>query len=101
MEDQQETFRKGGYRLLDVDNRMVAPVDVQITAFVRRGDVLHSFALPKLLLKVDAIPGRVNRLPIKASQCRIIYGQCSEICGVNHRFIPIVIEFIPEKYFVM
>nr|YP_214760.1 cytochrome c oxidase subunit II [Mytilus galloprovincialis]AAR31733.1 cytochrome c oxidase subunit II [Mytilus galloprovincialis] len=101
MEDQQETFSKGGYRLLDVDNRMVAPADVQMTAFVSSSDVLHSFALPKLLIKVDAIPGRINRLPMKASQCSIIYGQCSEICGVNPSFMPIVIEFIPEKYFVM
>nr|ADE05903.1 cytochrome c oxidase subunit II [Mytilus trossulus] len=101
MENPQDTFKKSGYRLLDVDNRMVAPVNVQMTAFVGSSDVLHSFALPKLLIKVDAIPGRINRLPMKASQCSIIYGQCSEICGVNHSFMPIVIEFIPEKYFVM
>nr|AAQ63683.1 cytochrome c oxidase subunit II [Mytilus galloprovincialis] len=101
MENPQETFMKSGYRLLDVDNRMVAPAGVQMTAFVSSSDVLHSFALPKLLIKVDAIPGRINRLPMKASQCSIIYGQCSEICGVNHSFMPIVIEFIPEKYFVM
>lgn len=101
IESPQDTFIKNGYRLLDVDNRIVAPAGVQITAFVSRSDVLHSFALPKLLIKVDAIPGRINRLPMKASQCSIIYGQCSEICGVNHRFMPIVIEFIPEKYFVI
>nr|YP_009681500.1 cytochrome c oxidase subunit II [Gregariella coralliophaga]QDO71898.1 cytochrome c oxidase subunit II [Gregariella coralliophaga] len=95
-----EVMENKGYRLLDVDNRMVAPAGVQMTCYVTSSDVLHSFALPKLLLKVDAIPGRINRLPMKVSQSCVLYGQCSEICGVNHSFMPIVIEFIPEKYFV-
>lgn len=85
-----------GYRLLDVDQRMVAPSNVQLTCFVSRTDVLHSFAIPSALLKVDAIPGRINSLPIIISEACVLYGQCSEICGVNHRFIPIVVEFIPE-----
>ena len=88
------------YRLLDVDQRIVAPSNVQITCFVRRTDVLHSFALPSALLKVDAIPGRINSLPIVICEACVLYGQCSEICGINHRFMPIVIEFIPEWKFV-
>nr|AFR45256.1 cytochrome c oxidase subunit II [Mytilus californianus] len=100
MENPDETIAKHGYRLLDVDNRMVAPADVQMTVYVSSADVLHSFALPKLLLKVDAIPGRINRLPMRVSQCAILYGQCSEICGVNHSFMPIVIEFVPTFHFL-
>lgn len=100
IERKRDVIENKGYRLLDVDNRIVAPANVQITCYVTSSDVLHSFSLPKLLLKVDAIPGRINRLPIKVSQRCILYGQCSEICGVNHSFMPIVIEFIPEKYFV-
>lgn len=89
-----------GYRLLDVDWRIVAPAKTQITIYVRRTDVIHSFALPSAFVKADAIPGRINQIPLKVNQCCIIYGQCSEICGVNHSFIPIVIEFIPINYFV-
>lgn len=89
-----------GYRLLDVDQRIVAPSNVQLTCFVRSTDVLHSFALPSVLLKIDAIPGRINRLPMVVREACVLYGQCSEICGVNHRFMPIVVEFIPEWKFV-
>lgn len=89
-----------GYRLLDVDWRIIAPANTQMTIYVRRTDVLHSFALPAAFVKADAIPGRINQIPLKVNQCCIVYGQCSEICGVNHSFIPIVIEFIPLDYFV-
>ena len=89
-----------GYRLLDVDWRIVAPSLTQITIYVTRTDVLHSFALPAATLKVDAIPGRINQIPVKVDQCAVLYGQCSEICGVNHSFMPIVIEFVPPIVFV-
>lgn len=89
-----------GYRLLDVDWRIIAPAQTQITIYVRRTDVLHSFALPQAYVKADAIPGRINRVPLKVNQCCILYGQCSEICGVNHAFIPIVVEFIPMNVFL-
>nr|YP_010408181.1 cytochrome c oxidase subunit II [Brachidontes pharaonis]URF22680.1 cytochrome c oxidase subunit II [Brachidontes pharaonis] len=89
----------GSYRLLDVDQRMVAPAKTQIRLLVGSVDVLHSFALPALMLKVDAIPGRMNQLPFSAHRAGVVYGQCSEICGVNHSFMPIVVEFIPMKEF--
>jgi len=89
-----------GYRLLDVDWRLVAPAQTQMTVYVSSADVLHSFALPGLLLKADAIPGRINQIPIKVRYSCVIYGQCSEICGVNHSFIPIVVEFIPLAAFL-
>lgn len=96
----REAGLEAGYRLLDVDWRLVAPANAQISCYVTRGDVLHSFALPAALLKVDAIPGRINVLPMKISQSCIMYGQCSEICGINHSFIPIVIEFVPIDVFI-
>lgn len=89
------------YRLLDVDQRIVAPARTQIRCLVRRVDVLHSFALPSCILKVDAIPGRMTQTPLMVETSGVIYGQCSELCGVNHSFMPIVIEFVPVKCFVM
>nr|QKY75016.1 cytochrome c oxidase subunit II [Semimytilus algosus] len=87
------------YRLLDVDQRMVAPVNVQMRVLVSSVDVLHSFALPSCMVKVDAIPGRMTQTPLMVDKSGICYGQCSELCGVNHSFMPIVIEFIPVDYF--
>nr|YP_009681522.1 cytochrome c oxidase subunit II [Septifer bilocularis]QDO71947.1 cytochrome c oxidase subunit II [Septifer bilocularis] len=100
MKQDSGTTEEGGYRLLDVDHRMVAPAGVQTTVFVTSPDVLHSFSLYGTMLKVDAIPGRLNQLPLLVNRVCILYGQCSEICGVNHSFMPIVIEFIPEQYFI-
>lgn len=97
--DNQAGFQSG-YRLLDVDWRLVAPRNTQISCYVISSDVLHSFALPRLMLKVDAVPGRINVLPIKVDQRCILYGQCSEICGINHRFMPIVVEFVPIDVFM-
>nr|YP_003934513.1 cytochrome c oxidase subunit II [Arcuatula senhousia]ACY00226.1 cytochrome c oxidase subunit II [Arcuatula senhousia] len=92
-------FSTKGYRLLDVDWRMVVPSWTQINIYVTSSDVLHSFAIPSLLLKVDAIPGRINQLPCLFKIPGVFYGQCSEICGVNHTFMPIVVEAVPSKVF--
>ena len=90
----------GGYRLLDVDNRTTAPFGVIIRMIVRSLDVLHSWAMPSLGIKVDACPGRLNQQSFLGHRAGLFYGQCSEICGSNHRFIPIVVEFIsPGSYF--
>nr|QKY75029.1 cytochrome c oxidase subunit II [Semimytilus algosus] len=83
------------YRLLEVDQRMVAPVKVSIRLLVTSADVLHSFAIPSCAVKVDAIPGRLNQAPLSVDKTCVCYGQCSELCGVNHSFMPIVVEFIP------
>lgn len=80
---------------LDVDNRLVLPVIVNILFLITSVDVLHSWTVPSLGIKVDAIPGRLNSLITRASDCRVLYGQCREICGSNHRYMPIVIEFVP------
>ena len=90
---------RSGYRLLDVDQRMVAPARTNIRLLVTRVDVLHSFALPSCFLKADCIPGRINQFPLEVDRTGVVYGQCSEICGVNHSFIPIVVEFVPINIF--
>ena len=81
-----------GYRLLDVDNAPVVKAGVKTQALVRRGDVLHRWALPALGVKVDAVPGRINRTVVDRMIVGKIYGQCREICGANHSFMPIVLE---------
>lgn len=85
-------FENNEFRLLDVDNRLILPIKNQIRLLVNSLDVIHSFAIPRLGLKVDAVPGRINQISICINRPGLYYGQCSEICGVNHRFIPIVIE---------
>jgi len=81
-------------RLIDVDNRVVVPVQEHIRALITSSDVLHSWALPSLGVKMDAIPGRLNQFVFIVILNSIVHGQCSEICGVNHSFIPIVLEAV-------
>ena len=81
-------------RLIDVDNRVVVPAQENIRALITSIDVLHSWALPSLGLKIDAIPGRLNQFVFIVILNSIIHGQCREICGVNHSFIPIVLEAV-------
>lgn len=80
------------YRLLDVDNRLVLPVEYPVRNVVTSLDVIHSWALPSFGIKIDAIPGRLNQVILYPLRRGIFFGQCSEICGINHRFIPIVVE---------
>ena len=82
----------GHLRLLEVDNRLKLPVNRIIIFHVTASDVLHSFCVPSLGIKIDACPGRLNRTMVKINRAGIFYGQCSEICGVQHGFMPIVIE---------
>lgn len=88
------------FRLLDVDNRTVVPVNSQIRTLITAADVLHSWTIPRIGVKADAVPGRLNQVNFYASRPGVFFGQCSEICGANHRFIPIVIERVPAKIFV-
>nr|WGO62054.1 cytochrome c oxidase subunit II [Elephantulus fuscus]WGO62067.1 cytochrome c oxidase subunit II [Elephantulus fuscus] len=89
----------GGLRLLEVDNRLVLPMDVPIRMLISSEDVLHSWAMPALGMKTDAIPGRLNQATLSSSRPGLFYGQCSEICGSNHSFMPIVLEIVPLKHF--
>lgn len=89
----------GQLRLLEVDNRVVLPAELTIRILISSEDVLHSWAVPSLGLKTDAIPGRLNQTTLLSTRPGLYYGQCSEICGSNHSFIPIVLEIVPLKFF--
>nr|YP_010965058.1 cytochrome c oxidase subunit II [Rhogeessa mira]WNM91055.1 cytochrome c oxidase subunit II [Rhogeessa mira] len=89
----------GQLRLLEVDNRVVLPAELTIRMLISSEDVLHSWAVPSLGLKTDAIPGRLNQTTLLSTRPGLYYGQCSEICGSNHSFMPIVLEMVPLKYF--
>nr|AST10247.1 cytochrome c oxidase subunit II [Leucochrysa pretiosa] len=88
------------FRLLDVDNRTVLPMNTQIRVLVTAADVLHSWTVPALGVKIDATPGRLNQTNFYMNRPGLFFGQCSEICGANHSFMPIVIESIPMNYFI-
>nr|AAN84900.1 cytochrome c oxidase subunit II [Galeopterus variegatus] len=92
-------LKPGELRLLEVDNRTVLPMETPIRMLISSEDVLHSWAVPSLGLKTDAIPGRLNQTTLSATRPGLFYGQCSEICGSNHSFMPIVLELIPLKHF--
>lgn len=88
------------FRLLDVDNRTILPYNSQIRILITAADVIHSWTIPALRVKIDATPGRLNQIRFLINRTGLFFGQCSEICGANHRFIPIVVERIPIKYFI-
>nr|YP_009441645.1 cytochrome c oxidase subunit II [Monotoma quadricollis]AOY39164.1 cytochrome c oxidase subunit 2 [Monotoma quadricollis] len=88
------------FRLLDVDNRMVIPFETQIRLLVSSTDVIHSWTIPSMGIKIDATPGRLNQISFSTNRTGLFYGQCSEICGANHSFMPIVIESINSNYFI-
>ena len=88
------------FRLLDVDNRVTLPFQTQIRFLVTSADVIHSWTIPSLGVKIDGTPGRLNQVGFIINRTGLFFGQCSEICGANHRFIPIVIESISPKYFL-
>ena len=91
----------GQFRLLDVDNRLIVPVDCHIRLIITGADVLHSFAVPSLGLKLDAVPGRLNQVSFIAERIGTFYGQCSEICGVWHGFMPICVESVSDNDFLI
>ena len=96
----EDILEEGQLRLLEVDNRVVVPVDTHIRVLVTSQDVLHSWALPSLGIKMDACPGRLNQVSMFIKREGVYYGQCSEICGVNHAFMPIVVEGVPLDDYV-
>lgn len=90
----------GDFRLLEADQHLVVPIQTHVRLLVTGADVIHAFALPALGLKVDAIPGRLNQLNFLVKRPGIYYGQCSEICGANHSFMPIVLEAVSLNHYV-
>jgi len=97
---QQEYQQINTFRLLDTDNRVVLPINSLIRIIVTAADVLHSWAVPRLGVKTDATPGRLNQTSFSINRPGLLYGQCSEICGANHRFMPIVIERVSTNQFI-
>nr|YP_010461269.1 cytochrome c oxidase subunit II [Heterocyathus sulcatus]UUF92200.1 cytochrome c oxidase subunit II [Heterocyathus sulcatus] len=90
---------QGENRLLEVDNKLVLPILTHTRFLVTGADVLHSFAVPSLGLKIDAVPGRLNQTGVFIKRPGVFFGQCSEICGANHSFMPIVIKGVwVEEY---
>nr|YP_010556057.1 cytochrome c oxidase subunit II [Penaeus duorarum]UYR96159.1 cytochrome c oxidase subunit 2 [Penaeus duorarum] len=89
-----------GFRLLDVDNRTVLPMNTQIRVLISAADVIHSWTVPALGVKADAIPGRLNQVSFLMNRPGLFYGQCSEICGANHSFMPIVVESVSVNSFL-
>nr|YP_009379219.1 cytochrome c oxidase subunit II [Labiotermes labralis]AIY62038.1 cytochrome c oxidase subunit 2 [Labiotermes labralis]ARQ29919.1 cytochrome c oxidase subunit 2 [Labiotermes labralis]ATE51046.1 cytochrome oxidase subunit II [Labiotermes labralis]URH16530.1 cytochrome c oxidase subunit II [Labiotermes labralis] len=97
---QQEDHQMNTFRLLDTDNRIVLPMNSPIRMIVTAADVLHSWTIPGLGVKTDATPGRLNQVSFSINRPGLLYGQCSEICGANHSFMPIVIESVSTNQFI-
>nr|AAU01169.1 cytochrome oxidase subunit II [Papilio grosesmithi] len=93
-------FTINNFRLLDVDNRIILPMNNQIRIMVTATDVIHSWTIPSLGIKIDANPGRLNQTNLFINRPGIFFGQCSEICGANHSFMPIMIESVSIKNFI-
>nr|YP_010596138.1 cytochrome c oxidase subunit II [Polididus armatissimus]WAJ48470.1 cytochrome c oxidase subunit 2 [Polididus armatissimus] len=88
------------FRLLDVDNRIVIPVNTQTRILVTSTDVIHSWTIPSIGVKIDATPGRLNQGTFLINRPGVMFGQCSEICGANHSFMPIVMESVSTNQFI-
>nr|AKN01341.1 cytochrome c oxidase subunit II [Entomovelia sp. YC-2015] len=93
-------IQKNEFRLLETDNRIILPMNNQIRMMITATDVLHSWTIPCLGIKIDAVPGRLNQGVIFINRPGIMYGQCSEICGANHSFMPIMIESVTTNQFI-
>jgi cytochrome c oxidase subunit 2 len=96
----EDDLEEGQLRLLEVDNRVVLPINTHLRILVTATDVLHSWAVPSLGIKMDACPGRLNQVSSYITREGTFYGQCSEICGVNHGFMPIVVEGVSIETYI-
>nr|URX53022.1 cytochrome c oxidase subunit II [Glyptotermes sp. 9 AB-2022a]URX53035.1 cytochrome c oxidase subunit II [Glyptotermes sp. 9 AB-2022a] len=96
----QDSQEKNMFRLLDTDNHTTLPMNSFIRVIVTAADVLHSWTIPSLGVKTDATPGRLNQCSFLINRPGLFYGQCSEICGANHSFMPIVIESVSVNTFI-
>jgi cytochrome c oxidase subunit 2 len=96
---QEKDLKADQPRLLAVDNEMVVPVNKVVRLLVVGADVIHSFSVPAFGIKIDAIPGRVNETWFKAERVGIYYGQCSQLCGRDHAFMPIAVHVVSEQQY--
>lgn len=94
-----EDLKPDQLRLLEVDNRVVLPVNTNIRIQITAADVLHAWAVPAFGIKMDAVPGKLNEVWVRIDRPGVYRGQCSELCGVNHAFMPIVIEAVSKEEF--
>nr|AID66510.1 cytochrome oxidase subunit II [Pemphigus bursarius] len=93
-------INKNNFRLIEVDNKTIMPFKFNIRLLVSSDDVIHSWTIPSLAIKMDAIPGRMNQINLFMNRPGLYFGQCSEICGINHSFMPIQIESIKLNKFI-
>ncbi len=94
-----EELKPGQLRLLETDNRVVIPVNTKIRLLITASDVIHSFAVPSFGVKLDAVPGKTNETWTEVTQEGVYYGQCSELCGDNHAYMPITVEVVSKEKF--
>lgn len=95
----EESAKRGSPKLLDVDNRIVVPAGATVKVLTTAADVIHSFAVPSFWVKMDAVPGRINETWFKVDKPGVYFGQCSELCGTKHAFMPIAVEVLPRAQF--
>ncbi len=96
---EDDELEPGQPRLLATDNAVVVPVNATVRVIVTATDVIHNWAMPSFGLKMDAVPGRLNETWFRAEQTGIFYGQCSELCGIRHAFMPITVRVVSESEF--
>lgn len=96
----EDMLEEGQLRLLDTDTSIVVPVDTHVRFIVTANDVIHCFTIPSLGIKVDATPGRLNQVSALIQRTGVFYGQCSELCGVNHGLMPIKLECVSISDFI-
>nr|YP_010890525.1 cytochrome c oxidase subunit II [Plegadiphilus threskiornis]WIM51531.1 cytochrome c oxidase subunit 2 [Plegadiphilus threskiornis] len=96
----EDQLNKDDFRLLDVDNRVVVPFMTNIRMVVTSTDVIHSWTVPSMGVKMDANPGRLNQFSLESNRMGLFYGQCSEMCGTLHSFMPICVEVVKLSYFL-
>ena len=96
---EDDELQEGDPRLLATDTRVVLPVDTNIRLLITADDVLHAWAIPAFGVKMDAVPGQLNETWVRVNKEGVYYGQCSELCGVNHGFMPIAVEVVSKEAF--
>ena len=97
--DNQIDKSKGQLRLLETDNRVVLPIDTNIRVLLTSNDVLHAWAVPAFGVKLDTVPGKLNETWMRIEKTGVYYGQCSELCGINHAFMPIAVQAVSKADF--
>ena len=97
---EENDLKEGQPRLLAVDNEVIVPVNKVVKVLITANDVLHAWALPAFGVKRDAMPGRVNETWFKAERTGTFYGQCSELCGIKHAFMPITVRVVSEQEYL-